>query len=189
LSRGASPLKFFWAQWVAAGASFICAVLAGLNPAHADQSLEWAVKAAYLTKFPDFVNWPPSAFSGPTAPFVLCIAGGDPFGQLIDRAAGNQRIGDRPVQILRPTAPAQFAHCNMIYVAGDPQFVAVTLQAVRDLPVLTVTDSGRDEPSKGVINFVIRDNHVRFAIDRGAASRDGLEVSSKLLSIAVSDSN
>jgi YfiR/HmsC-like len=37
----------------------------------------------------------------------------------------------------------------------------------------------------GVVNFVLRDNRVRFEIDENAASEDGLTISSKLLQLAV----
>jgi hypothetical protein len=52
--------------------------------------------------------------------------------------------------------------------------------------VLTVTDSARDEPARGIINFLIQNNRVRFEIDNGAAAESGLTISSKLLSLAVS---
>ncbi len=39
--------------------------------------------------------------------------------------------------------------------------------------------------SGGAINFVIRDNKIRFTINAEAAGASGLELSSKLLSLAV----
>jgi len=52
--------------------------------------------------------------------------------------------------------------------------------------VLTVTDSMTDPRSKGIINFVIDNNRVRFEIDNRAAAENGLTISSKLLSLAIS---
>ncbi len=52
-------------------------------------------------------------------------------------------------------------------------------------PVLTVTDGATDPAAKGIINFVIADDRVRFEIDNSAALADGLTISSKLLSLAV----
>jgi len=53
-------------------------------------------------------------------------------------------------------------------------------------PVLTVTDSIDALDAKGMINFVVADNRVRFEIDDAAARRSGLVISSKLLSLALS---
>jgi hypothetical protein len=48
-----------------------------------------------------------------------------------------------------------------------------------------VTDSSIEKGARGVVNFVIKDRHVRFQIDSQAASENGLKMSSKLLSLAV----
>ena len=48
--------------------------------------------------------------------------------------------------------------------------------------MVTVTDSGLK--ARGVISFVIEDNHVRFDIDDAAAAQGGLMISSKLLGLA-----
>jgi hypothetical protein len=37
-----------------------------------------------------------------------------------------------------------------------------------------------------MINFIVADNRVRFEIDEAAARRNGLQISSKLLSLAAS---
>jgi len=156
------------------------------SSATAAETLELAVKAAYLFKLAPFVEWPGSAFAGPSTSFNLCVAGNDPFDGLLDTASSGQRFGERPIVILRLNAVSPSAHCQMVYVAGDPAFVTEVLTSVRGLPVLTVTD-GTPGGARGIVNFVIRDNHVRFQIDREAAARNGLQISSKLLSIAVTD--
>ena len=45
--------------------------------------------------------------------------------------------------------------------------------------------AARHGDAKGVVNFVIQDNRVRFEIDEDAAARTGIAISSKLLSLAV----
>ena len=49
--------------------------------------------------------------------------------------------------------------------------------AMRGKPILTVTDEASSADIKGIINFVIRDNRVRFEIDEAAAVADGLVIS------------
>jgi hypothetical protein len=65
---------------------------------------------------------------------------------------------------------------------SDPAVTEGTLDSVKDKPVVTVTDSGLK--ARGVISFLIDANHVRFDIDNGAAARNGIVISSKLLSLA-----
>jgi hypothetical protein len=148
-------------------------------------SLEWAVKAAYLVKLPPFIEWPGNAYGSASSPFNLCVAGEDPFDGTLDHDAAGQQIDGHPMAIVRLATASPATHCQMIYASGDAQFIAAVLQSVRGLPILTVTGIESDGPPGSIVNFVIKDNHVRFEIDRAAASQNHLAISSKLLSIAV----
>jgi hypothetical protein len=80
---------------------------------------------------------------------------------------------------------AQAAHardCQVLFLGrgSDNALFAAT----RGLPVLTVGD--RNSGTRGgVVDFLLRDGRVRLAIDRGAADGQHLELSSKLLDVAV----
>jgi hypothetical protein len=163
------------------------AALGAAGPsAWAQSPLETAVKAAYLYKFGAFVEWPATAFDGPAAPVEICVAGADPFGPLLDRAVRGQKIAGHPIAVVRLDHVDRAPPCQILFVAPSPrQPVADALDKVRGAAILTVTDSGADPASRGVIDFVLKDNHVRFRIDGRTASGDGLAVSSKLLSLAV----
>lgn len=148
-------------------------------------SLEYPVKAAFLYKFGSFVDWPPSAFSGPAEPVVVCIQGRDPFGAQLDQLAGGARIGGRPISVRRLPRVGPDSGCHILYLGGSTTQPAPDgLRAVARAPVLTVTDEAQGGP-RGVVHFVVRQNRVRFEIDEGAAARGGLQVSSKLLNLAV----
>jgi hypothetical protein len=154
--------------------------------AQAQSPLETEVKAAYLSKFGAFVEWPATAFDSPAAPAQICVAGADPFGVLLDQAVRGQRIAGHPIAVLRMDRVDKGVPCHILFVAPSPrQPVADALDKVRGFPVLTVTDDGPDPASRGVIDFVLRDGRVRFRIDGRAAGGDGLAISSKLLSLAV----
>lgn len=166
-------------------AAFSLALLPGASAADAD-SVEYPVKAAYLTKFGIYVDWPAAAFSAPGSPFSLCIAGDDPFGATLDAAVNGQRIGDRPIQVRRLKAVGRDSACHILYVgSSDAPRAAQLVDAVRGSPVLTVSDARTGAGGTGIINFVIKDNRVRFNIDEDAAAQNGLSVSSKLLGLAL----
>jgi hypothetical protein len=74
--------------------------------------------------------------------------------------------------------------CQIAYLGGSPeQPVGAAARAVAGAPVLTVTDVPGSDPV--AIRFVIKANRVRFEIDQRVASVAGLNVSSKLLNLAV----
>ncbi len=151
--------------------------------AHA-QSIELAtaIKAAYLAKFEPFVDWPPTAFPTATSPIVICAFGNDVLWHLLDQAAKGQRIGERPVLVRQIGTMAQVPGCHILYIGGAESDVGQALAALHGAPILTVTDKAGG--AKGVINFVVQDNRVRFEVDEAEAVQDGLKISSKLLSLA-----
>ena len=147
-------------------------------------ALALAIKATDLYKFAAFVDWPAAAFSGPVDPAVLCVAGDDPFGPVLDQAVGGQKIGARSIVIMRVERVEHGSPCHILFVAPSRrQAVADALDKVRGQPVLTVTDEAG--AARGMIDFVIKDSRVRFRIDARAAERSGLTISSKLLDLAV----
>lgn len=149
--------------------------------------LEAAVKAAYLYKLAPFTSWPANSFSGPAAPFVICLQGPDPFGDLLDDTVAGQRIGGRPIVISRLNAVDGGSGCQIAYIAGsDAQPRAAALEALRGSHVLTVTDEANGADPRGMVHFVLQGGRVRFEIDMRQADAAGVTISSKLLALAVS---
>ncbi len=171
---------------LAAALAVAVAVVLALPARAQEASLEYAVKAQFLYKLGPFIDWPAQAFVDATGPVNLCIAGPDPFGAALDRAISGQHIGDRPIALTRLAAPARGLACHILFIGSDPRATAAVIALVRGTPVLTVTDGIRDPAAKGIINFVIQANRVRFEIDDLAAAENGLDISSKVLSLAVS---
>jgi hypothetical protein len=162
----------------AAAAALACLLASPIvsRPATA-QPLEYAVKAAFLTKFPAFVSWPGAAAGGPMR---ICVVGDDPFGPALESAARGQ------VSVRRMPVADRNAGCQVLYAAGSArQSVPQALAAVRGAPVLTVTDGARGAP-RGMIHFVVFQDRVRFHIDAAQAAQSGLAISSKLLQLGLS---
>lgn len=168
-----------------AAAIVIFLMLVGASTAFAqDQYLEYAVKATYLYKFEPFVDWPPGAFATSDSPLVICIAGRDPFGDVIDRTVSNVTLGARRIVVRRLQRNDNDPSCHIEFIGGSPSVVKKWLTMTKGKPVLTVTELDPGDTDTGIINFVTMNEHVRFAIDSAAATRSGLVLSTKLLSLA-----
>jgi hypothetical protein len=153
-------------------------------PARAQVSEE-AVKAAFIPKFARYVTWPAAAVPAPRLPFVLCIVGRDPFGALLDRAAASEQIEGRAVIVRRHASSQDASGCHVAFVRGPtPQDTARMLLALRNQPVLTITDSRAGAP-RGMIHFTVAGGRVRFFIDEAEAASRGLTISSRLLALAL----
>jgi hypothetical protein len=145
-----------------------------------------AVKADYLHRITAFVDWPIAVFEAADSPLVLCIAGHDAVGQIAVETTSGQTYAMRPIVVRRVSQPTALARCHMLYVAGVPDdAIAAYFERVRDKPVLTVSDDSRNARTRGVVNFVVRDDRVRFEVNLALAARQRLALSSKLAAVAV----
>ena len=150
-----------------------------------DSTLEHAVKATYLYKFIPFIVWPSAAFGSTGAPIDICVSADANFAALAGNAVAGQTVEHHPLAVRRVTTPAEEAGCQVLFVGtGDSAVRSADLAAVRGKPVLTVTD-GVAGAAHGIVNFVLRDDRVRFEIDLAQAAQNGIAISSKLLSLAV----
>jgi hypothetical protein len=179
--RRSPPLLAQAGGWAAIAAfASLCAAPAAAQPSEA------AVKAAFLTKFPAYVDWPANLRLAPNAPIALCIVGGDPFGRTMDDAVRGQQIDGHPIVVKRFANAAGADGCQVAYVDGNAsRGTADLLHALEGKPVLTVTDA-RAGPARGIIHFVVDGGRVRFHIDEAAAQGAGLTLSARLLAIALS---
>jgi hypothetical protein len=156
------------------------------SPAAELAGAEYAIKANYLYKLGPFVDWPARSFPTPASPFNVCVLGEDPFGSALDEAVRGQTVNGHPVEVRRLKAAPTDARCQVLYLGrfrSEP--AAEVLRSLQGQPVLTVTDAGQGMVG-GMVHFVLKDGRVRFALDVAAAQASGLQLSSKLQSLAVS---
>lgn len=161
------------------GLSLIAALVIALQPASAQQiPLEYQVKAAYLYNFVKFVQWPAPARSGP---INICLAGRNPFGTVLAETIRDEIVDSRPLTsrvILEPEPD-----CHVLFMPdGAP---SIYLRAAQDTPTLTVGETADFLQQGGIISFVNDGRNVRFAISSEAADRVQLQVSSRLLRLAI----
>lgn len=145
---------------------------------------EYALKAAFLYNFGKFVTWP-AGDGEQDEPFVIAIVGEDPFGPFIGQALGGKTIRGREVRIRRIAGVDGLDGCSVLFIVGLSS--SETEQLLGELsgrPVLTVGQTERFAHGGGMIGFYLKDGKIRLQINRSAAERSGLRVSSKLLSLS-----
>jgi len=159
------------------------ALLIGGGPARALPT-DAEVKAVFLPRFARYVEWPAAAVPAAGAPLQLCVIGRDPFGHMLDQAAASEQIDGHSVAVRRIPSSERAGGCHLAFIQGTaPRETARLLLALRNQPVLTVTDA-RAGPDRGMIHFAVIGGRVRFFIDEAAAAERGLAISSRLLALA-----
>lgn len=144
---------------------------------------EYQLKAAFLYHFASFAEWPGEALPA-SAPFRLCLLGGDPFGAALDELR-QKPIKGRRLEVMLIGPEADLAPCHLLYLgsSADRQVERIAALA-RGTHLLTVGDGEGFAQKGAMLNFYTENGRVRFEASRSAVLRSGLRISSKLLSLA-----
>ena len=142
------------------------------------------VKAAYLYKFVDYVEWPEAAFVGAAAPIVIGIVGADAvYAELVRVVTGRSSHG-RPLAARRLAPGDGLDGVHLLYVGEAGILRTAWLQAGRGRAVLIVTDGPQGLDAGAALSFLVIQNHMRFEASLRAVERAGLKISSRLLALA-----
>lgn len=145
---------------------------------------DYQVKAAFVCKFGNYVEWPTQALGAAGEPFRIGVLASSAVAEEFQRTAAATVVAGHPVEVkrlARGEAPdgvhVLFVSHAMAANAGD------ALAAVQGRPVLTVTELDPGGAT-GMINFVLVDDKVRFDILLPPAAQSGLRISVRLLGVA-----
>lgn len=145
---------------------------------------EYEVKAAFLFNFIKFIEWPDEKAGETGNELVLCIAGEDPFGEVLNRIRG-KAVRGRTIVIENRVDQISLAASHILFIPEtERDRLPYLMAAVKDRPVLTVSETEDFARGGGMINFITVDNKVRFEINPDAARRAGIQISAHLLKLA-----
>jgi hypothetical protein len=149
------------------------------------QSREYFVKAEFLERFTRFIDWPSEAFADDTSPFVLCVAGKNPFGTYLEGLVRVRRIHKRRAVLRSVAEPSGVVGCHLLFLAGIASSKAGPFLArAAKRPILTVGESEGLARAGALLNLYIEGTHVRFEVNASAVKSSGLKFSSRLLKLA-----
>lgn len=151
-------------------------------PAQAVDEVEAKVKSAFLLNFARYVEWPDT---NSAKPIVIGVLGVDPFGRHLDSTVEGKTVERRPVQLQRSQNVSGLTNCHVIFVSASEQTrVARVLEQIGARRILTVSDMEGFTAAGGMIQLKKKQNTMRFDINREAAERVHLKISSQLLKLA-----
>jgi len=146
---------------------------------------EYRVKAAFLFNFAKFVEWPPQAYQDDPGHQVFCVFGMDPFGPILDQTLAGKIVEGRSAVVRRVQDRNELRKCHLVFVsAAEGNLLPEVLASLGSSPVLLVGDAPDFARQGGTINFILREDNVRFAINPWAAQQLGLKIDAQLLDLA-----
>lgn len=146
---------------------------------------EDSVKAAFLYKFPGFVDWPPHVLTRHDEPVVIGVVGGEDVLTELN-AIADARKSSRPLTVRRVRDARELTGMHVLFIGSRERARAADLiRAANAAGVLTVTEWEGALRMGSVINFVTTsDGRVRFEISLEPAEKNNLKLSSRLLAVA-----
>ena len=164
------------------GAAFAAAAAV---PAYAQREApEASVKAAFLYKFANYVEWPAAAFASSSAPLVIGVAGADEIAADLERITPGRSVGTHAVTVRRVREGEPLRGVHILFIGHDAGAAQALLRAAREQGVLTVTETERGLEMGSAINFVTAGERVGFEVSLDAAEKSGHRISSRMLAVA-----
>lgn len=158
----------------------------GLAIAQDSQPTEYQIKAAFIFNFAKFVEWPPAAFAKTSSPLVVGVLGENPFQDTLEKTIANKTVDEHPLLFREFRSATEVTNCHILFISSSEKArLPQILKHLNSSSVLTVGEMPGFTETGGMINFVLEGTKIRFQINNDAATRAGLKISSKLLSLAL----
>lgn len=173
-----------------AAISFLCLFIASMPACQAqarqiDTVSERAVKAAFIYKFPSYVEWPAESMAAAPAPFVIGVLRADHIIPDLQRITADRTISERPVQLKALKETDSIEGIHVLYIGNtDVGTLRKILKEAHHRSILTITDTEGALGAGSVINFRIIEDRVRFEVSFDTAEKSNLKLSSRLIPVA-----
>ena len=161
----------------------MCIILAnGMTTEMQSQEIEeYQLKAAFLFNFTKFINWPHADAS---SKLTVCVVSAKEVGRALEVVTRGKSVDARQVVVQQLSFPAALETCQLLFIGSSGKKMEEILMEAKKFPIVTVGEDEKFLRRGGMINFVLEDGKLRFQINTDAVGLAGINISSKLLSLA-----
>jgi len=162
-----------------------CWLLSTKAGAEQETPTEIYLKSAFLYKFTHFADWPSETLGKAGDPFAMCVLGRDELTDVLEHVVDGRTARDRPLVVRRIKSVDEVQGCHLLFIGWSQlEKIEQTLGALGRRPTLTVGDVKGFAHRGGMINLTKQGRRLGFEINRRAAERTGIHLSSQLLKLA-----
>ena len=143
-----------------------------------------SVKAAFLYRFLEYVDWPLEARRA--GPLTIAVLADESLAAEVQRTVRGRKAHGREIVARSVTTLSEGIDADVLFVSAQwKKKLSGLVDAHGRDPVLVVTEGAGGLERGSVINFLVMDGNVRFEVSLPAAEQRGLKLSSRLLSVAL----
>jgi hypothetical protein len=153
----------------------------------AEDKHQLILKSGVIFNITKFIKWPDSnSINNSSDNFNFCINGHADIAKIFVSISKKRQIQKRKLVVNSDVSFANLRSCHMLFMgtseSGDLEEIN---RNVRNLPILTISNTPGFAKRGVSINLVIKRNKIRFEINRKSISLSGLKVSSELLQLGI----
>jgi len=146
-------------------------------------SQEAKFKATFTLNFIRYIGWPESSMKGD---FVIGVLKNKEVAEQLREQAAGKKFGFQDVIIKEFKTVEEVGPCQVIFVGAYANFAKnappIISKSGRNTLIITEAEGATEFGS--VINFVIREDKLKFELHKVNAGKCGLQISSKLEGMA-----
>ena len=147
---------------------------------------EDAIKAAYLYKFRNYVQFPARNLAAPGMPTVIGIIGASEVADHLEQMPALRDAARKVVTLRRLRLGEPLTGVHIVFVGHDAwSRAAATVAQAQEQSVLVVSETEHALQEGSMINFRLVDDRIRFEISLESAEKSQLKLSSQLLTLAL----
>ena len=163
-----------------------CTIILSLTGTGQQVSQEYLVKAGFIERLTRFIEFPDSVLSSDTSQvFLITVLGNDPFNGLLETFFRQVKIKKHPVEINYSNSITETNGSHIIFISDSFDNDLVDLiEHTRNKAVITIGDTKTYGDRGVLINFFLKQNKLRFEINRKSMESSKLKFSHLLLSSA-----
>ena len=140
------------------------------------------VKAVYVYKFAQYVDWPKSFKTGD---FIIGVFGDDKLYTEMQTSYSNKMIGNQTIKIKKYETVADVEQCHILFVAEkNSDKVSDMVKKYKSKSTLIVTEKEGKMKDGSIINFIMKDGKLKYEVSKTNATKHNLTVGQTLTSIA-----
>ena len=163
--------------------NFILVAIAMLFSFNTMAQDEYKLYAGFMYHFAKFTQWPAAKQSGD---FVIGVVGSSAMAKYGTALAATKKLGSRNIVVKEFSSASSAGECSILFLAkGKTSELSSASSLSKSKNILLVTESPGAAGDGSTINFVQKDGKIRFEMSKGAASAQGLKISSELQKLAI----
>jgi hypothetical protein len=178
------PMKTTVTKMWAVLIGMILGLAAERTPAQPTEYSVESVKAAFLYRFLEYVDWPIDAHRD--GPLTIAVLADESLAAELQRTVRGRTAHGREIVARSVTSLSEGIDADVLFVSAQwKKKLSPLVDEHGHDPVLVVTEGEGALERGSVINFLVVEGNVRFEVSLSAAEQRGLKLSSRLLSVAL----